>query len=128
MKATSVGTSCTPTSDGSGNIRDNLRKALTILRAAGWSVKNGVLTNDKTGKLNALHAWWPAGIIAGGLLSVLFFMAWIDRVNVGFAALQMNGDLGFSATVYGLGAGLFAALAPGLSLPLRSREAGVTVL
>ncbi len=29
--------------------------------------------NDKTGKLNALHAWWPAGIIAGGLLSVLFF-------------------------------------------------------
>ena len=42
-----------------------------------------------------------------GFLSVLFFMAWIDRVNVGFAALQMNGDLGFSATVYGLGAGLF---------------------
>ncbi len=29
--------------------------------------------DDKTGKLNALHAWWPAGIIAGGLLSVLFF-------------------------------------------------------
>jgi MFS family permease len=28
---------------------------------------------DKTGKLNALHAWWPAGIIVGGLLSVLFF-------------------------------------------------------
>ena len=29
--------------------------------------------DDKTGKLNALHAWWPAGIIVGGLLSVLFF-------------------------------------------------------
>jgi MFS family permease len=29
--------------------------------------------NDKTGKLNTLHAWWPAGIIVGGLLSVLFF-------------------------------------------------------
>jgi MFS family permease len=28
---------------------------------------------EKTGKLNALHAWWPAGIIVGGLLSVLFF-------------------------------------------------------
>ena len=42
-----------------------------------------------------------------GFLSLLFFMAWVDRVNVGFAALQMNGDLGFSATVYGLGAGLF---------------------
>ena len=29
--------------------------------------------NDKTGKLNSLHAWWPAGIVVGGLLSVLFF-------------------------------------------------------
>ena len=29
--------------------------------------------NDKTGKLNSLHAWWPFGIIVGGLLSVLFF-------------------------------------------------------
>lgn len=29
--------------------------------------------DEKTGKLNALHAWWPAGIIVGGLLSVLFF-------------------------------------------------------
>jgi MFS family permease len=28
---------------------------------------------DKTGKLNTLHAWWPAGIVVGGLLSVLFF-------------------------------------------------------
>lgn len=29
--------------------------------------------DDKTGKLNALHAWWPFGIIVGGLASVLFF-------------------------------------------------------
>jgi MFS family permease len=29
--------------------------------------------DDKTGKLNTLHAWWPAGIIVGGLLSVLLF-------------------------------------------------------
>lgn len=28
--------------------------------------------HDKTGKLNALHAWWPAGLIVGGLLSALF--------------------------------------------------------
>lgn len=28
--------------------------------------------DNKTGQLNALHAWWPAGIVAGGLLSVLF--------------------------------------------------------
>ena len=31
--------------------------------------------DDKTGKLNTLHAWWPAGIIVGGLLSVLVFNA-----------------------------------------------------
>jgi ACS family tartrate transporter-like MFS transporter len=40
-------------------------------------------------------------------VAVLYFAAFIDRVNVGFAAAQMNRDLGFSATVYGLGAGIF---------------------
>jgi MFS family permease len=36
-----------------------------------------------------------------------FIVAWIDRVNVGFAALQMNKSLGFSDPVYGFGAGVF---------------------
>ena len=40
-------------------------------------------------------------------LLICFIVAWIDRVNVGFAALHMNRDLGFSATVYGFGAGVF---------------------
>ena len=40
-------------------------------------------------------------------LLVLYIVAWLDRVNVGFAALQMNEDLRFSPAVYGLGAGLF---------------------
>ncbi len=40
-------------------------------------------------------------------LGLLYFAAFIDRVNVGFAAAQMNRDLGFSAYVYGLGAGIF---------------------
>jgi len=35
-------------------------------------------------------------------------IAYIDRENVSFAALQMNQDLHFSATVYGLVAGLFS--------------------
>lgn len=38
---------------------------------------------------------------------VLYTFAWLDRVNVGFAALTMNRDLGFSPTVFGLGAGIF---------------------
>jgi MFS family permease len=40
-------------------------------------------------------------------LGLLYIAAFIDRVNVGFAAAQMNRDLGFSAYVYGLGAGIF---------------------
>lgn len=40
-------------------------------------------------------------------LVVLFILAWIDRVNVGFAKLSMLQDLQFSEAVYGLGAGIF---------------------
>jgi len=40
-------------------------------------------------------------------LFLTFVIAWIDRVNVGFTKLQMNASLGFSETVYGLGAGVF---------------------
>lgn len=40
-------------------------------------------------------------------LLLLYVVAWLDRVNVGFAALQMNRDLGFSPAVYGFGAGVF---------------------
>ena len=42
-------------------------------------------------------------------LLLLYIICWLDRVNVGFAALQMNQDLGFSASVYGFGAGVFFA-------------------
>lgn len=41
------------------------------------------------------------------LLIVIYILAHLDRVNVSFAALTMNEDLGFSNAVYGLGAGLF---------------------
>src|SRR5882762_5920284 len=40
-------------------------------------------------------------------LALLYFIAYLDRVNVGFAALQMNTALGFSSSVYGFGAGIF---------------------
>jgi len=40
-------------------------------------------------------------------ICLLYFIAFIDRVNIGFAALTMNKDLGFSATVFGFGAGVF---------------------
>jgi MFS family permease len=52
-----------------------------ILTGFGWGATEGsinaltttIYPEDKTGRLNVLHAWWPAGIIVGGLLSVLLF-------------------------------------------------------
>jgi sugar phosphate permease len=40
-------------------------------------------------------------------LFVMFLLNQIDRTNVGFAALQLNVQLGFNAEVYGFGTGLF---------------------
>ena len=40
-------------------------------------------------------------------LIVCYFVAYLDRVNVGFAALTMNKDLGLSASAFGFGAGIF---------------------
>ncbi|HXY00504.1 MAG TPA: MFS transporter [Candidatus Limnocylindrales bacterium] len=40
-------------------------------------------------------------------LFLLYVVAYLDRINVGFAALQMKGQLGFSDAVYGFGAGIF---------------------
>jgi ACS family tartrate transporter-like MFS transporter len=41
------------------------------------------------------------------VIALLMMMNYVDRVNVGFAALTMNRDLGFSPSVFGLGAGMF---------------------
>lgn len=41
------------------------------------------------------------------LMFALFMANYLDRVNVSFAALKMNNDLGFSGATYGFGAGLF---------------------
>ena len=40
-------------------------------------------------------------------LGLLYIVSFLDRVNIGYAALSMNQDLGFSNAVYGLGAGIF---------------------
>ncbi len=40
-------------------------------------------------------------------IMLCYVVAYLDRVNVGFAKLQMSQDLGFSETVFGLGAGIF---------------------
>jgi ACS family tartrate transporter-like MFS transporter len=40
-------------------------------------------------------------------LILCYFIAYLDRVNVSFAALQMNKDLGLTASAFGFGAGIF---------------------
>ena len=40
-------------------------------------------------------------------LFACYILAYVDRVNIGFAKLQMQRDLGMSDTVYGVGAGIF---------------------
>ena len=40
-------------------------------------------------------------------VTLLYVVSFLDRVNVGFAALTMNKDLGFSPAIYGIGAGIF---------------------
>jgi ACS family tartrate transporter-like MFS transporter len=40
-------------------------------------------------------------------MGLLYFTAYLDRVNIGFAALTMNQDIGLSAAAYGLGSGIF---------------------
>src|SRR5258708_3098675 len=47
-------------------------------------------------------AWRLLPLIGAGYL-----VSYMDRVNIGFGASQMNADLRFSATVYGFGGGLF---------------------
>ena len=41
------------------------------------------------------------------LMILLYTVSFLDRVNVSFAALTMNADLGFSPTVFGAGVGIF---------------------
>ncbi|MDH1475211.1 MFS transporter [Comamonas thiooxydans] len=40
-------------------------------------------------------------------IMLLYFIAYIDRVNIGFASLTMKDDLGFTASILGFGAGIF---------------------
>ncbi|MEO6092849.1 MAG: MFS transporter [Novosphingobium sp.] len=62
-----------------------------VATGCGWGAAEGTINpvvaamyaDEKTGKLNALHAWWPAGIVLGGLTSLLFF----QQLDLGWQAL-----------------------------------------
>jgi MFS family permease len=62
-----------------------------IVNGIGWGateasinpVTAALYPDDKTGRMNILHAWWPAGIVVGGLLSLLFF----QQLDLGWQTL-----------------------------------------
>jgi MFS transporter, ACS family, tartrate transporter len=62
-----------------------------------------LLKNEALGRAALRKASWR--LIP--LIALGYGIAYMDRVNISFAALQMNRDLHFSASIYGFGAGLF---------------------
>ena len=62
-----------------------------------------LLKNEALGRVALRKASWR--LIP--LIALGYGIAYMDRVNISFAALQMNRDLHFSASIYGFGAGLF---------------------
>ena len=65
---------------------------------------------DTSDTAAAAHADAVYRKVAWRLLPLLFLCyiaAYLDRVNVGFAKLGMQGDLQLSDSIYGLGAGIF---------------------
>jgi ACS family tartrate transporter-like MFS transporter len=64
-----------------------------------------MMTRDSIGTERSVFARCARRIVP--LLAGIILLNYIDRANVGFAALTMNRDLGFSPSQYGFGAGIF---------------------
>lgn len=63
---------------------------------------------DPTPQINAVHrAVSKASWRLLPFLFILYIIAYLDRINVSFAALTMNQDLGLDQAAYGFGAGIF---------------------
>ncbi|MFZ1180464.1 MAG: MFS transporter [Herbaspirillum sp.] len=69
------------------------------------STTSGAVADAKTQEQNRVYAKVFWRIMP--FLMLCYVIAYLDRVNIGFAKLQMSIDLGFSETVFGLGAGIF---------------------
>lgn len=67
------------------------------------SMEDGGFTDSDVENL----AWKKAVWRILPLLMLCYLVAYLDRINVGVAKLQMSSDLAFSETVYGIGAGIF---------------------
>ncbi|WP_223217665.1 MFS transporter [Paraburkholderia phenoliruptrix] len=73
---------------------------MSAIEPSSMTVDNGAAHERRA--LYAKVAWRIMPV-----LILCYFFAYLDRVNIGYAKLQMLGDLGMSEAAYGLGAGLF---------------------
>ena len=75
-------------------------------KSGGWEPGADTGSNTSTNNFEAA-TYKKVGWRLIPFLLLCYVVAYLDRVNVGFAKLQMLQDLQFSDTVYGLGAGIF---------------------
>jgi ACS family tartrate transporter-like MFS transporter len=70
---------------------------------------NGIQNNNSREAMDRLEISTIAKITRRIIpyLCLCYFVSWLDRVNVGFAALSMNADLGLSPAAFGMGASIF---------------------
>jgi MFS transporter, ACS family, tartrate transporter len=66
-------------------------------------VAESISLNDETQKVTIRTIYWR--LIP--LFFLMMFFNYLDRINLGFAGLQMNKDLGFTPAVFGFGASIF---------------------
>lgn len=64
-------------------------------------------TEDKTAASLASDVFGKIAVRLIPFMFVLYVIAYLDRINISFAGLQMNRDLGFNDATFGLGAGVF---------------------
>lgn len=88
-----------PTSRAAG------RPLLPTLVAAGYGPMESTMPNAESSTSSPLHRRIALRLIP--FLMLLYMVAFLDRINIGFAALTMNRDLGISGGLYGVAAGVF---------------------
>lgn len=85
--------------------REQLDPGHAAPRDTANTMKNTVATTASAEVEKATYAKVARHVIP--FLLICYIVAFLDRVNVGFAKLQMAPDLGFSDAIYGFGAGIF---------------------
>ncbi|TPQ42964.1 MFS transporter [Cupriavidus pinatubonensis] len=82
-----------------------MRPQVNCQSPEGLLVPPGSTTENPAAREDAVYAKVTRRLV--GFLFVCFIFAFLDRINVGFAKIGMQADLGFSEAVFGLGAGIF---------------------